>query len=91
MPARNGPSHSGGSSTPVVGPNREADGGVSRRAVSLASATAAKAIPATAVMASAIAPPVTSRRRRSAVPPWRRRAMPNPENRLVATSATSHG
>ena len=37
---------------------------------------------------TAIAVPATRRRRRTAVPPWSRRAIPKPLNRLVASSAS---
>ena len=90
-PAASGASQAGGCSEPIVGPNREAAGGVSRRATSLATATAANSRPDMAVMISAMPTPVSSRRRRTAVPPWSRRAIPNPLNRLVASSASNHG
>ena len=47
--------------------------------------------PTSAVVTSAMPTPVSNRRRRTAVPPSRRRAIPNPLNRLVASSASSHG
>ena len=49
------------------------------------------ATPDRAVRTSAMAAPPSSRRRRSAVPPCSRRAIPKPLNRLVASSASSHG
>jgi hypothetical protein len=91
VPAPRSASHSGGCSAPVVGPKREASTGRSRRATSLATATAPKASPETRVRASAIVVPVMSRRRRMAVPPCSLRAIPKPLNRLVANSATSQG
>jgi hypothetical protein len=57
----------------------------------LATATAVKAVPERIVARSAIAVPPSNRCRRRALPPCNRRATPNQLNRLVASSATSHG
>ena len=90
-PADRASSQRGGCSLPVVGPNRDASTGRSRRATSLATATAPNAIPDSSVTANAMVVPAISRRRRIAVPPSSRRAIPKPLNRLVANSASSHG
>ena len=90
-PALSGPSHSGGSGSPAVGPNRDTLTAASRRATSLATATAAKAIVDRVVTNTAMAIPPASRGPRGVVAPDSRRATPIPLNRLVARSASSHG
>ena len=63
----------------------------SRRAMSLATAAPPRSTLVRAVSPAATRIPRTSRRRRIAVCPSIRRASPNPVNRLVAASASSHG
>ena len=90
-PAVRAPSHGGGSTEGSVGPNGDELAGRSVRASSLATAALTKTPPASSTMVIPIAVPLTSRRRRKAVSPSHRRAIPRPANRPVAARARSHG